>query len=81
MMKPTRFTIMRFLGDTTVPQFDGVIGATELFQGWKQWCDANNVYPLSANWFGRTITDGGAHRRKSNGRIVYMGMRWNEEAK
>ena len=49
--------------------------AEDLRECYQEWCASHGVQPLSGTEFGKVLAACGVESRKSNGRMVYVGVK------
>lgn len=73
--KPTTMSVHRFLTQDTIGAFDAETSAADLFDAWRSYCEQNDFYLMTPNWFGRALTANGLQRREKDARVHYMGIK------
>jgi len=66
--------LANFLDEACNVSPDAKAQSSELYQSYRQWCEANGVFPLNHTNFSLRLKERGFEKRKSNGRFVYIGV-------
>lgn len=55
--------------------------ANELHSNYKKWCEINGFLNMNSNMFGRSMSERGFIKKKSNGKTAWQGIELNQENK
>ena len=55
--------------------------ANELHNSYKKWCELNGFLYMNSNMFGRSMSERGFIKKKSNGKTAWQGIELNQENK
>ena len=55
--------------------------ANELHNNYKKWCELNGFLYMNSNMFGRSLSERGFIKKKSNGKTAWQGIELNQENK